>query len=100
MPPRDSSSVQGLAPGELRVRFFSWQELVALATSTYIDPSASIRNGCMGWSPPRGNADTTVSAEPRGTMEPVGKEYRTMRSLISAYTDPLCNPMPVPPAPP
>ena len=62
----------------------SVQELVALATSTYIDPSALMMNGCMGWSPPRGKPETIVSAEPLGTMEPAGKEYRTMRSLISA----------------
>src|SRR6202045_2207443 len=70
MPPRVSSSVQGSAPGDLSVRFFSWQALVALATSTYINPSALMMNGCIGWSPPRGNPETMVSAEPRGTMEP------------------------------
>src|SRR5712692_4656646 len=100
MPPRVSSSVQGSAPGDLSVRFFNWQELVALATSTYIDPSALMMNGCIGWSPPRGNPATIVSAEPLGTMEPAGKEYRTIRSLLSALIDPLYMPMPVPPAPP
>src|ERR1700674_6137180 len=89
MPPRVSSSVQGSAPGDLSVRFFSWQELVALATSTYIDPSGLMTNGCIGWSPPRGNPETMVSAEALGTMEPAGNEYRTMRSSTSAKMDPL-----------
>src|SRR5260370_41923137 len=74
MPPRVSSSVQGAAPGDLSVRFFSWQELVAVATSTYIDPSELMMNGCIGWSPPSGNPETIVSAEPLGTMEPAGNE--------------------------
>src|SRR5260370_31831682 len=100
MPPRVASSVQGAAPGDLSVRFFSWQELVAVATSTYIDPSELMMNGCIGWSPPSGNPETIVSAEPLGTMEPAGKEERTLRSLISVYIQPLYMPMPVPPAPP
>jgi hypothetical protein len=81
MPARVSSSVQGAAPGDLRVLFFSWQEFVALATSTYIDPSASMKNGCIGWSPPSGNPETMVSPETLGTIEPVASEYRTMRSF-------------------
>src|ERR1700689_780358 len=71
-PPRVSSSVQGSAPGDLSVRFFTWQALVAVATSTYIDPSALMRKGCIGWSPPRGNPETMVSAVPLGTIAPEG----------------------------
>src|SRR5207244_10981375 len=71
-PPRVSSSVQGFSPGDLSVRFFSWQELVALATSTYIAPSALMANGCIGWSPPSGKPETMVSAGPLGTMAPAG----------------------------
>src|SRR2546430_8481237 len=43
------------------VRFFSCQALVAVATSTYIFPSGSMRKGCIGWSPPRGSPETMVS---------------------------------------
>src|SRR5260370_40923891 len=100
MPPRVSSSVQGFAPGDLSVLFFSWQELVALATSTYINPSALMMNGCIGWSPPRGNLETMVSAEPLGTMDPAGNEYRTIRSSISGSIAPLYMPVHGPPAPP
>jgi len=38
----------------------------------------------LGLAPPSGNPATMVSAEPPGTIEPVPKEYRTIRSLISA----------------
>src|SRR5262252_7532026 len=100
MPPRVTSSVHGFAPGDLSCRFCSWQALVAVATSTYMDPSALMVNGCMGWSPPSGNPETIVSGGSRGTMEPADSEYRTIRSLLSAYIDPLYKPMPVPPAPP
>src|SRR5437660_10121303 len=31
-----------------RIFWFGWQELVAVATSTNMDPLASIMNGCMG----------------------------------------------------
>jgi len=48
-PPRVSSSVQGSTPGDFSVRFLTWQELVAVATSTYMDPSASMTNGCMSY---------------------------------------------------
>src|ERR1700736_3905546 len=84
MPPRVSSSVQGFAPGILGCRFCGWQELVAEATSTYIDPSLLIMNGCIGWSPPRGNPETMASGGFCGTGAPEGREYRTIRSLISA----------------
>src|ERR1700693_6656558 len=72
IPPRVSSSVQGSAPGDLSVRFFSWQELVAVATSTYMDPAGLMTNGCMGWSPPKGNPGTIVWGGSRGTTEPAG----------------------------
>src|SRR5260370_39501819 len=81
MPPRVSSSVQGAAPGDLSVRFFSWQELVAVATSTYINPSALMMKGCIGWSPPRGNPETMGSAEPAGTIEPAGNENATIPAI-------------------
>ena len=41
-----------------------------MPTSTYIDPSAVMMNGCMGWSPPSGNPETTVIGGALGTMEP------------------------------
>src|SRR5258708_25198406 len=100
MPPRVSSSEQGFAPGDLSVRFFSWQELVAVATSTYIDPSELMMNGCIGWSPPSSNPETIVSAEPLGTMEPAGNEYATNRSLIPGEIDALYPPGALPPPPP
>ena len=74
MPPRVSSSVQGFAPTDPGVRFFGWQELVAVATSTYIDPSSVMAKGCIGWSPVSGNPETMVSAEPLGTIAPPGRE--------------------------
>ena len=38
----------GSLPATWGWRFRDWQELVAVATSTYIIPSASMINGCMG----------------------------------------------------
>src|SRR5258708_23787994 len=64
MPARVSSSVQGSAPGDLSVRFFSWQELVALATSTYINPAALMMKGCIVWSPPRSEEHTSELQSP------------------------------------
>src|SRR5437016_11422011 len=79
-PPRVSSSVQGFSPGDLSVRFFSWQELVALATSTYIAPSALMANGCIGWSPPSGKPETMVSAGPRS--EEHTSELQSLTNLV------------------
>ena len=45
MPPRVSSSVQGLLPGTLGMRFSLWQALVAEPMSTNMLPFASIDEG-------------------------------------------------------
>ena len=37
-----------LGARRFQLRFFCWQEFVAVATSTYMNPSALMANGCMG----------------------------------------------------
>ena len=59
-----------VSPGGFAVRFSFWQELVALATSTYIDPCGSMAKGCMGWSPVSGIPETITSGLPVGTIDP------------------------------
>src|SRR2546425_8795404 len=72
MPPRVSSSVHGLWPGETAMRFFSWHEFDADPRSMYNPPPESIAKGCIGWSPLSGRACTMVSGAPVGATAPAG----------------------------
>src|SRR5262245_31983998 len=60
-------------PGELGIRFATWQELVAEPRSTYSPPCASILNGCIGWSPVSGSPETITSGDPLGATAPAGR---------------------------
>src|SRR6266516_281141 len=64
MPPRVSSSVHGLWPGERAMRFLSWHEFDADPRSMYNPPPESIAKGCIGWSPLGGRPCTMVSGAP------------------------------------
>src|SRR5438445_12050430 len=98
MPARVSVSVHGWCPGDLGMRFCTWQALVAEPLLTYSAPRASMANGCTGWSQLRGSTDTITVGASVGTIPVAGKEYRTMQSSTSGKSQPPYSLLPLRPA--
>src|SRR2546428_13463830 len=100
MPARVSVSVHGWCPGDLGMRFCTWQALVAEPLLTYNAPRASMANGCMGWSPVRGSPDPITVGASVGTIPVADKAYLPTSPATPPDSPPPQGRTPGPPAPP